>query len=163
MGNAPFGTAPGVLARQALLLNVAGSLYIAWTTTLRRKYAKALGDHRKLGERCDPHFFHHAVPMRFDGSFGRAQLARNLLVHLSPHHALKDLTLARAQVTRQGLKNIKLLMLFSHAAAADVSALDRLEQSLLGDRLRQQVFSAGLHDTHGVGYVGKTRHKNNRN
>src|SRR5918993_5785324 len=45
-------------------------------------------------------------------------------------------------------QNVKLLMLFPHAAAAGEGALNGLDQLVLGDRLRQQVLRAGLDDLH---------------
>jgi hypothetical protein len=60
------------------------------------KDTEALGDHHKLGQRRGFELFHDVMTMRFDGSFGRAELACDLLVHLSPHHPFKDLSFARA-------------------------------------------------------------------
>jgi hypothetical protein len=37
------------------------------------------------------------MAMRFDGSFGRAELTCDLFVHLSSHHSVKDLSLATAR------------------------------------------------------------------
>ena len=60
------------------------------------KDTEALRDHHKLGQGLGVELFHHAMTMRFDGSFGRAEFTCDLLVHLSPHHPFKDLSFARA-------------------------------------------------------------------
>jgi hypothetical protein len=69
--------------------------------------------------------------MSFDRSFGGAQLASDLLVHLAPRHPFKDLSLAGAEAANQCAQMVKLLMLIPHRTEASESTLDCLNQRVL--------------------------------
>ena len=94
--------------------------YIApcWRLVSDGEDPQPLGDHHKLGQGHDLHLFHDLLTVGLDRPLGRAQLARDFLVHLPPHDAFKHLSFARAKMSDQGPQRPELLMVGVHGADA---------------------------------------------
>ena len=115
----------------------------------RPEHPNPLGNHHKLGQRGDLHLFHHAMTVGFHRPFRRAQLAGDLLVHHPPYNPLEDLSFSWAKVAYQGPQRSELLMAGLHSTDACQSTLNSSHQSILIDRLCEDVVRARLNDTYG--------------
>ena len=119
------------------------------SSTSRPEHPNPLGNDHKLDQRGDLHLFHDAMTVGFHRPFRRAQLAGDLLVHHPPYNPLKDLSFSGAKVAHQGPQRPEPLMAGLHPVGACQSKLNCSYQSILIDRLCEEVVRARLNDIGG--------------
>src|SRR4051794_23652465 len=62
----------------------------------------------KFGQRLYRHLFHYSLTVSLDGAFCRSKLMSNLLVDLTSHYEVEDLSLARRQLRNANAEHIDL-------------------------------------------------------
>ena len=105
----------------------------------------------------DPELLHEIVPMRLDGPFRGSEFVGDLLVQSAPCHAFENLALPRGEAAHEPSQQLELVICFLPHAPARDGPLDRGQQRVLRDRLRQQVFRARFDNLHGGRDIAVTR------
>src|SRR3954453_3068443 len=78
------------------------------TLPLNSQNAQSLCRGYKFGQRLYRHLFHYSLTVSLDGAFCRSKLMSNLLVDLTSHYEVEDLSLARRQLRNANAEHIDL-------------------------------------------------------
>ena len=116
----------------------------------------------QIGQRGRLHLAYDVAAMDFDGDLADAHVGGNLLVEATGHDMRHDLALALAQTLEPHPQSCDRLLVFEQGAVARQTLLDRVQDFLIAERLRQELDRAALHRLNRHRHVGVARDENNR-
>src|SRR5262245_24404079 len=138
----------------------------------RNFYPVALGTcggRSKLQHICHPaelwkrtclHLSHQIAAVHLHGRFGDAHFVGDLFVKATSRCLNHDLALAGAQRLKTLPKHTRHILTLSTGTIASETGLDRVEEFLITERLREELYCTALHRLHGHRNVGMRRDKN---
>ncbi|MGB3551823.1 MAG: hypothetical protein WA993_14120 [Candidatus Binatus sp.] len=116
----------------------------------------------QVGERAGAHFAHYTCAMRLHGPFGCSQLGADLFVQQTGGYQAENFAFAGGQRALEVFK-FDPLQLFSAPSARKIgAACDRAQQSLIVNRLFEEIHGAFPHRLHSERQIAVTGDENDR-
>src|SRR5258706_4799399 len=123
-------------------------LYVYLGSARSARDSELVGHPHQLRQRPRDHFVHDLAPMNADGDLAGTEVSGGLLVREACDHEGKDLPFTRREQSVMLLQLDQFGSLLPRFSINGNGGVNRLQQLLLAERLRQKLDSSGLHRTH---------------
>jgi hypothetical protein len=127
-----------------------------------RRELQLVGHPRKIRQRLGLHLAHHLATVDPYGNLADADVAGNLLIHAALHDLTHYLAFARGQRLEALSKRGQRRFFLASGTVTCKTELDRIEQVLIAERLRQKLDRSSLHGLNRHGNVAVPGDEDNR-
>src|SRR5215475_6092850 len=115
---------------------------------LLRHQLELVGHSAELGKRAGLHLLHGPAAMHLHRGFGDADIVGNLFAEAAARDLNDNLALPRSKRGEALLEICRGLIIFSVCTVARKAELNRVEEVLIAEWLRQELNGASLHRLH---------------
>jgi hypothetical protein len=125
-----------------------GTIRKSGALRLFRRQLKHVRHSAKLGKRAGFHLSHKVGPMDLHRRLGDAHVIGNLFVEAASHDLDHDLALAGTERVETLSEGVQSLLALSAGTIARKASLDRIEEVLITERLREEFYGTSLHGSY---------------